>query len=275
LFELLSDNFNRLYIQSKLPGMTRFAAMKAKGTPARHAAGDDRRHGQAVDFVFETIRQGIVTGRFAPGQRLVIRDLEEQIGYSRSTFREAFRRLAAERLVSLIPNRGVAVQRLAPREMADLFEIRELLEGHAARRAAERIGESDHRRRFMAMWEKVQRGDPSDRAAFIEHNQLFHGTIVELSGNGRLPEMLGQLQIPILMFQWRTIMTRQETETSQAEHETIAKAILEGRPDQADAAMRRHVQRAKRRTFDTLADSPPTPSPSRPPAPRPGWRTRR
>ena len=64
--------------------------------------------------------------------------------------------------------------------------------------------------------------------------------------------MLGQLQIPILMSQWRTIMTRQETETSQSEHGTIAKAILEGRPEQAEAAMRRHVQRAMRRTLDTL-----------------------
>lgn len=210
------------------------------------------RHGEAVDAVFETIRQGIITGRFAPGQRLVIRDLAEEIGYSRSTFREAFRRLAAEKLVSLIPNRGVAVQRLTPREMADLFEIRELLEGQAARRAAERIGEGDHRKRFAAMWEKAKRSDPSDRSAFIEHNQLFHGMIVELSGNSRLPEMLDQLQIPILMFQWRTLMTRHETETSQAEHETIARAILEGRPEQAEVAMRRHVQRAKRRTFDTL-----------------------
>ncbi|MEO8145919.1 MAG: GntR family transcriptional regulator [Betaproteobacteria bacterium] len=210
------------------------------------------RHGEAVDAVFETIRQGIISGRFAPGQRLVIRDLAEEIPFSRSTFREAFRRLAAERLVSLIPNRGVTVQRLTPREMADLFEIRELLEGQAARRAAERIDEGDHRKRFMAMWEKVRRGDPSDRAAFIKHNQAFHGTIVELAGNSRLPEMLDQLQIPILMFQWRTILTSQETETSQAEHETIARAILEGRPDQAEVAMRRHVQRAKRRTFDTL-----------------------
>jgi len=213
---------------------------------------DTHRHGEAVDVVFETIRQGIISGRFAPGQRLVIRDLAEQIPYSRSTFREAFRRLAAERLVSLIPNRGVAVQRLTPQEMADLFEIRALLEGQAARRAAERIEVGGHRKRFMAMWEKVRRSDPGDRAAFIEHNQLFHATIVELSGNSRLPEMLGQLQIPILMFQWRTIMTRQETETSQAEHETIAKAILEGRPEQAEAAMRRHVQRAMRRTLDTL-----------------------
>jgi DNA-binding GntR family transcriptional regulator len=214
----------------------------------RKPPAETHRHGEAVDVVFETIRQGIITGRFAPGQRLVIRDLEEEIGYSRSTLREAFRRLAAERLVSLIPNRGVAVQRLAPREMADLFEIRELLEGHAARRAAERIDEGDHRRRFMAMWEKVRRGDPSERAAFIGDNQSFHGTIVELAGNSRLPEMLNQLQIPILMFQWRRFMTREETEQSQAEHETIAKAILEGRPERAETAMRKHVRRAKRRS---------------------------
>jgi DNA-binding GntR family transcriptional regulator len=215
---------------------------------ARKPPSAAHRHGEAVNVVFESIRQGIITGRFAPGQRLVIRDLEEEIGYSRSTLREAFRRLAAEGLVSLIPNRGVAVQRLAPREMADLFEIRELLEGHAARRAAERIDEGDHRRRFMAMWAKVRRGDPSERAAFIEDNQSFHGTIVELAGNSRLPEMLNHLQIPILMFQWRTFMTREETELSQAEHETIAKAILEGRPEQAESAMRKHVRRAKRRS---------------------------
>ena len=215
---------------------------------ARKPASEAHRHGEAVNMVFETIRQGIITGRFAPGQRLVIRDLEEEIGYSRSTLREAFRRLAAERLVSLVPNRGVAVQRLAPREMADLFEIRELLEGHAARRAAERIDEGDHRRRFRTMWEKVRRGDPAERAAFIEDNQSFHGTIVELAGNSRLPEMLNQLQIPILMFQWRSFMTREETEQSQAEHETIAKAILDGRPEQAEAAMRKHVRRAKRRS---------------------------
>jgi DNA-binding GntR family transcriptional regulator len=98
------------------------------------------------------------------------------------------------------------------------------------------------------MWVKVRRGDPSERAAFIEDNQAFHGTIVELAGNSRLPEMLRQLQIPILMFQWRTFMTREETEQSQAEHETIAKAILEGRPEQAEAAMRKHVRRAKRRS---------------------------
>jgi len=229
--------------------------MNVKGPPQRAPARDEHRHGQAVDIVFATIRQGIITGRFAPGQRLVIRDLSEEIGYSRSTFREAFRRLAAERLVSLVPNRGVAVQRLTLQEMADLFEIRELLEGQAARRAAEKIDEGDHRKRFMAMWERVKRGDPADRASFIDHNQSFHGTIVELSGNSRLPELLDQLQLPILMFQWRTILTHQETELSQAEHETIAKAILEGRPDQADVAMRRHVQRARRRTFDTLANS--------------------
>jgi DNA-binding GntR family transcriptional regulator len=217
------------------------------------------RHGEAVDAVFRTIRQGIISGRFAPGQRLVIRDLSEDIPYSRSTLREALRRLAAERLVSLIPNRGAAVQRLSTQEMADLFEIRELLEGHAARRAAQRIGEGNHRKRFAAMWEKVRRGDPADRAAFIEHNQIFHGAIVELSGNSRLPAMLDQLQIPILMFQWRSLMTPQEIALSQAEHATIANAILQARPGQAEAAMRRHIRRAKLRTSPDLSASPARP----------------
>ena len=225
------------------------------GRPAAQASDDEpRRRGDAVDCAFETIKHGIITGRFAPGQRLILRDLMEQIPYSRSTFREAFRRLAAERLVSFVPNRGVCVQRLTREEMEDLFRIRELLEGLASRLAAEQIGEGKNRRRFLEVWKQVKDGD-STREAYIEENQLFHAVIVEISGNVRLPDLLGQLQIPILMFQWRRMITSRDIEMSRAEHVVIAKAILDGRAEQADAAMRRHLHRAKVRTLAALGAS--------------------
>src|SRR5262245_51803793 len=131
-----------------------------KASVERKPTVENHKHGEAVDVACEAIRRGIITGRFAPGQRLILRDLMEDIGFSASTLREAFRRLAAERLVNLIPNRGIAVHRLTQKEMADLFEIRELLEGTAARLAAERIDEGDHRKRFLAMWARVRRGNP-------------------------------------------------------------------------------------------------------------------
>jgi len=222
-------------------------------TAPRSTLQASRKHGAAVDHVFEIIRQGIISGRFVPGQRLVLRDLQEEIGFSRSTFREAFRRLASEKLVNLVPNRGVAVQRLTRNELADLFQIRETLEGLAARLAAERIDEGDNRRKFIDVCKKLKADTTPERTTYIEQNQLFHATIVEISGNTRLPELLGQMQIPILMSQWRQMMTRSDIEMSIQEHETIIEAIVGGRPDKADAAMRRHLHRAAKRTIAYLS----------------------
>ena len=213
-----------------------------------------RKHGAAVDEVFEIIRLGIVSGRYVPGQRLVLRDLQEEMGFSRSTFREAFRRLASENLVNLIPNRGVAVQRLTKPELADLFQIRELMEGLAARLAAERIGQGDHRRRFTDVCNRLKTTATPERTVYIEQNQIFHAAIIELSGNTRLPGLLAQLQIPILMSQWRQMMTREDIEMSIQEHQAIIEAILSGHPDKADTAMRRHLNRAARRTLAHVAN---------------------
>jgi DNA-binding GntR family transcriptional regulator len=205
-----------------------------------------KRRGNSVDAVVETIREGILSGRFAPGQRLIVRDLMQEIAYSRSTLREAFRRLEADKLVSFIPNRGFCVQRLAPDEMQDLYRIREQLEGLAARLAAERIGEGRNRRRLLDVMKLVKSGDQL-RETHVKRCQVFHAAVVELSGNARLAELLGQLQIPILMLEWRSTMSAKEIEVSRAEHIAIAKIILEGRAEQADAAMRRHLQRARER----------------------------
>lgn len=215
-----------------------------------------QKHGAAVDHVFEIIRQGIISGRFVPGQRLVLRDLQEEIGFSRSTFREAFARLAAEKLVKLVPNVGVAVQRLTSKELSDLFEIRELLEGMAARLAAEHIDEGNNRRRFTEICNRQKTKTTPERTVYIEQNQLFHATIVEISGNSRLPEILGQMQIPILMSPWRQMMTRSDIDMSIQEHQTIIEAILDGRPDAADTAMRRHLHRAAKRTLASLVAPP-------------------
>src|SRR5215510_880637 len=211
--------------------------------------GVPKRRGDSVDAVVETIRQGILTGRFAPGQRLIVRDLMQEIAYSRGTLREAFRRLEADKLVTFVPNRGFCVQRLAPDEMRDLYRIREQLEGLAARLAAERIGEGTNRRRLLDIMKSIKGGERSSREVHVKRCQVFHAAIVELSGNARLAELLRQLQIPILMLEWRSTMRAKEIEASQSEHVAIAKIILEGRAEQADTAMRRHLRRARERTL--------------------------
>src|SRR3546814_7375523 len=97
------------------------------------------RSGDTVERVAAILKEQILDGSLAPGQRLISRDLIEELGISRGPLREAFRRLAADRLIELIPNRGAVVRRLSRAEIINLFQIREALEGQAARLAAERI----------------------------------------------------------------------------------------------------------------------------------------
>jgi DNA-binding GntR family transcriptional regulator len=118
-----------------------------------------QRRGETVDFVVDEIREGILSGRYAPGQRLIGRDLTEYVGFSRGPVREALRRLSAEGLIEIVPNRGAVVRHLTRKQVEDLFVVRKNLEGLAARLAAERIHEGKNRALFSEVWEKVRPKD--------------------------------------------------------------------------------------------------------------------
>lgn len=201
------------------------------------------RSGDMVERIAEILKEQILDGTLAPGQRLISRDLIEELGISRGPLREAFRRLAADRLVELIPNRGALVRRLSPDEIIHLFQIREALEGHAARLAATRIDEGNNRAFFQAIAEQGQRHKrEQDFQAFIAHNREFHQAIVKLSGNPELGELIDRYQLAVFMSLLRQVVeTGQIIKDSIAQHEAIAEAILRGDGDAACIAMQKHL----------------------------------
>jgi DNA-binding GntR family transcriptional regulator len=203
----------------------------------------DHKRGGTVEYVVQHLLDGILHGRFAPGQRLVMRDLTDEMGVGRGSVREAFRQMAADGLVDIVPNRGVTVRKLSRSQTRDLFQIREVLEGLAAKLAASRIDEGDNRKTFSAMWETVQ---PRDRRLswdlFIEHNRLFHRTIVSVGGNLQLEDAIDKLQLPIMMVQVGRMMSEANMADSDEEHTKIAEAILAGDTQKAEKAMQRHLK---------------------------------
>lgn len=205
--------------------------------------GPDQRRGETVEFVVRHLVDGILHGRFAPGQRLVARDLTEEIGISRGSVREALRLMAADGLVDLVPNKGAAVRRLSRSQTRDLFQIREVLEGLAAKLAASRIGQGDNRRIFETMWREMRpTGNRLPWDIFIEHNRTFHRTIVQVSGNEKLEDAIDKLQLPIMMVQVGRMMGDANIADSEEEHTEIAEAILAGDPTRAEQAMQRHLR---------------------------------
>lgn len=216
--------------------------MAVSGILVRDPPADQRR-GETVDYVVSRIRQGILEGRFAPGQRLIARDLTEEIGISRGPIREAFRRLAADGLVELVPNRGAIVRRLSHRQVRDLFRIRESLEGLAARLAAEHIDEGTNRQVFASVWEQVRPpGHVQPWNVFIDNNRLYHQTIVAIGGNRQLMDLIDNLQLPIVMMQVGRAMQPEHAERSHKDHVRIAEAILAADPEAAESAMRQHLR---------------------------------
>lgn len=209
-------------------------------------ADDDRiaqKRGGTVDYVVRRLLQAIKQGRFVPGQRLIARELTEEIGISRASVREAFRRMAADGMVELVPNRGAVVRRLSRAQVRELFEIRSALEGLAARLAAQHIDEGEHTAIFSKVWEQVRpRSEELPWPVFIEHNGLFHHGIVAVSGNAQLAELIDKLQLTIVMLQVGRVMGKVNIARSQQDHVAVAEAILAGDPDGADCAMRAHLQ---------------------------------
>ncbi|NML30378.1 GntR family transcriptional regulator [Paraburkholderia antibiotica] len=201
------------------------------------------RSGETVERVAEELKTRILEGRFAPGQRLISRDVVEELGISRGSLREAFRRLEADGLIDVVPNRGAVVRKLSHAEVRHVFQIREALEGQAARLAAQNIDAADHRQRLTEVLQTGRRHEERPVfEQFITDNRAFHQEIVRISGNPLLGELIDKYQLPVFMIQLRqNIGSDQMIRNSLAEHEDIAAAILAGNADAAYDAMKRHL----------------------------------
>ena len=205
------------------------------------------------DVVVDQLRESIMQGVYVPGQRLVEVDLVTDFSASRGAVREAIRRLAAEGIVELIPNRGAMVRKLSLKEFADLFRMREALEGLAARLAAERLDTASRRAAFKAELEAIELNRPDNIGAnFGEANRRLHQLIVDYADNQLLSDTLRQLRLPLVRLQIRAATDLAYRAQSAREHEEIVAALLAADADAAESAMRRHLQAAAQRVL-TLA----------------------
>ena len=205
--------------------------------------------GSAVEQVVGSLFKGLMSNRFAPGQRLIESDLTAEYGVSRGTLREAFRRLAADGLVEIVPNRGAIVRRLSMRDMTELFQIRNRLEGLAALLAAEQCRDPDVRQRFQTAIKPIWDAHPRTHSGeYIHENARFHEAILEASGNRQLTLISRQFQLPVIMAQVCGLLTAETIASSVAEHRLLAQAILDAKASEAERIMQDHLSRAMQLT---------------------------
>src|SRR5919106_5124985 len=143
------------------------------------------RHGAVADIAYWTIRDAIRSGVIQPGDRLIELDLAAALDMSRTPVRDALRQLEAERLVEKAPSRGFVVPTMTIDDIVEIYEIREVLEGLAARRAAMRMGEAE----IAALGETVERAerarDAGDLTVLWQASNQFHGLLRSGNRNAR------------------------------------------------------------------------------------------
>lgn len=156
-----------------------------------------------IDTVYARLRDLILSNVLRSGQKLVDRDLAEQLGVSRTPVREALGRLAMMGLVEARSRRGYYVTQYTTEQMSDLYEFRKILEVNAARLAAQNA-EPSHLREFERILKESEElaADPTKHAKTVELDLEIHELIARASGNESLHQAIQNLMDKVMCFIW-------------------------------------------------------------------------
>jgi len=189
----------------------------------------------------DRLREAIVTGRLQPNERLIESDLARSMGVSRTIVRTALARLEHEGLVEHERHRGARVRLVDESEAVEILETRAVLEGLAARRAAERATPEEVAELREIVTGMRQLRESGDLLRVSDENARLHRRMVEIAGHGTAQRLIAALNSQMVRFAYRTILLPGRSERSLAEHEALVQAIADGDPEAAELAMRTHL----------------------------------
>ena len=204
-----------------------------------------------VEYTIGALRDAIKEGRFAPGQRLIVADVTRTFGVSAGPVREAIRRLTGEGLIDITPHKGATVRQFSLDEVREIFELREMVEGLAARLAASKIEQGDNRARLETCRDAMEDATRST-TGYVGHNHDLLVLIADLADNKKVREIANQLTLPIYRMRFHHLMDLAYIGVSRDEHERIIAAILSGDEPAAEAAMRSHIKASGQAMVATL-----------------------
>lgn len=197
--------------------------------------------------VLTDLRAAIIDGRLAPGARLVERDLTESMGVSRTVVREALRQLEAEGLVANIPNKGPVVRTLTGAEASDLYAIRGVLEGLAARLFAQQASEEQVERLKKALDVVVEAYAGTDASRVLDTKNRFYDVLFEGARSETLSSMIQTLHARI--WRWRSLgLTHPDRSPARSTEsvENLKRILVAIETRDADAAERLTREEAQR-----------------------------
>ena len=213
----------------------------------------------AEEAVTVALRDAILSGRLAPGARLAQAELARQLGVSRIPLRDALRRLGEEALVKIDGRRGAWVTALSKRDIAEIYELRIMLEGRCIRYAVRDLADEEEREALVGLSKHM---DSSDRDVMEGRaaRRKFYDVLYSHAGRPRMHRLIMQLRDNVGRYH-----LLQDTDLSHAAHSEVRHCINSGDVPGAALAVTAHLKEARDDLLATMTDeSPPnTPAASR------------
>jgi DNA-binding GntR family transcriptional regulator len=203
--------------------------------------------------VAEVLRSAITSGRFAPGQRLVEKDLCELTGVSRASVREALRQIETEGLIETLPNRGPSVSRLSTQDAASIYEVRGALEALAAQLFASHATDEQVQQLQAAVRVLDQAYKDADVDRIVEAKRRFYGVLFEGSGNSMIPTILNTMNARITMLRRVSLSSPKRGPASIREIRAVLNAIKKRDPQAAYDASLNHIKQAAKVALASLS----------------------
>jgi DNA-binding GntR family transcriptional regulator len=192
--------------------------------------------------VAAAIRTAILQGEYAPAQRLIEADLCERFGTSRFIVRAALQELAAQGLVEFQRNRGARVREVSLAEAIEITEVRQLLEGLGAARAATRITKAEAATLRGIVDDMHAAVAGSELLRYSELNGRLHAAIRDIAAHETSARLLRQLRDQTVRHQFSLSLVPGRPAVSLPQHEAIVAAVTARDPAAAERAMRDHLQ---------------------------------
>jgi DNA-binding GntR family transcriptional regulator len=204
------------------------------------------RHENLDRKVYRELKSMIVDHKLKPGDKILQEKISQEFGVSRTPLMCALKKLEQEKLVQAIPRRGFYVRRFTKEEILEAFELREILEGLAARRAAMIITavQADKLRAFFRDADVSDSGQSIKR--YSDEDRRFHNFLIELGGFDLLNDILENYNIIAVSYRIDVMegLVRHPRETL-PEHRLLIEAIASGKPDLAERLARQHFSRSR------------------------------
>jgi GntR family transcriptional regulator of vanillate catabolism len=210
------------------------------------------------------LREMLLRGELRPGERIAEIPLSAKLGVSRTPLRLAFEKLEHEGLVKALPHTGFAASEFSLTDIWDAIETRGILEGAAARLAAERLenpAQLEPMRKFNRAMEEILGSDVDDFTQYLNLNEGFHLAVFDIAKNQTLLRAIDQIyRLPFVAPSGRVILRQtvpgwtERRPLAEEHHRSIVDAIAHREGARAESLAREHVRITRRHLESALAD---------------------